>query len=53
MKGKSTFVTIPLSLWESKISFPRRMVKTRRRPPEIMKKTRMARNKLKMRGSEG
>jgi hypothetical protein len=53
MKGKRTFVTIPLSLWERKISFPLKMVKTRRSPPEIMRSTKTARKIVKRRGREG
>jgi hypothetical protein len=44
---------MPLSLWERKISFLRRMVKMRRSPPANIKKTKTARTKLKRRGREG
>jgi hypothetical protein len=53
IKGKRIFATIPLSLWERKISFPRRMVKTRSNPPDNIRKTRTARARLKMNGREG
>ena len=53
IKGKSTFVTIPLNLWERKISFLRRMVKTRSNPPDTMRKTKTPRARVKMSGSEG
>jgi hypothetical protein len=53
IKGKSTFATIPLNLWERKISFPRKMVKTRSNPPANMRKTTMPRATLKIKGREG
>jgi hypothetical protein len=53
MKGKRTFATTPVNLWERKISFPRRIVDTRSNPPDNMSKTKTARAKLKMSGREG
>ena len=53
INGKRTFATIPRSLWEKRISFPRRMVKMRRRPPEIIRNTKTARAKLKISGRNG
>jgi hypothetical protein len=44
--------TIPLSFWESKISFLIKMVKTRRRPPESMRNTKTPRMMVKRRGRE-
>jgi hypothetical protein len=46
-------VTIPLNLWERKISFPLKMVKTRRSPPESMRNTKAAREIVKIKGREG
>jgi hypothetical protein len=53
IKGKSTFATIPLNLWERKISFLHRMVKTRSIPPDTISKTRTPRASVKMSGREG
>jgi hypothetical protein len=52
MKGKRTFATRPLSLWERKISLPVRMVKMSKRPPESITKTKMARMRVNSNGRE-
>jgi hypothetical protein len=52
IRGKSTLATIPLNLWERKISFPLKMVNTRRSPPESMRNTKTAREMVKIKGRE-
>jgi hypothetical protein len=52
MEGNNTLATIPLSLWEKKKSFLLKIVKTRRSPPESMRKTKIARIRVKKKGRE-